>query len=95
MDRFGTKSSIIAYFKMLQYEKAGTAYVKTEINRELQALLPGRTNKSIEYRWQNISSVLHEHKLPFINGYKPARNVGASVKERIWKIISNYELHPS
>ncbi len=28
-----------------------------------------------------------EHKMKYIPGYKPARNVGANVKERIWKLL--------
>ena len=86
------KKAIKAYFKMLKYEIDKTPYVKTEVNRSLQKELPVRNQKSIEYRWQNISSVLNDHKLSFINGYKPARNVGANVKERIWKIINDLKL---
>lgn len=86
------KKSIITYFKMLNHEKNKTPYVKTEFNRDLQGQLPGRNNKSIEYRWQNISAVLAEHKIDFILGFKPAVNVGANVRERIWKIINDLKL---
>jgi 5-methylcytosine-specific restriction protein A len=86
------KRAVKAYFKMLKYEKNKTPYVKSEINRQLQAELPNRNHKSIEYRWQNISAVLEEHGYNFISGYKPARNVGSSVKERIWKIIKDLKL---
>ncbi len=79
--------AVIAYYKMLQLELSKTPYVKTEINRSLQKKIPNRSRASIEYRWQNISSVLNEHKKTFIPGYKPASNVGSNVKERIWKII--------
>lgn len=81
------KKSIQAYFKMLSLERSKTKYVKAEVNRLLQKQLPKRSPKSIEYRWQNISSVLNDHEIPFIDGFKPARNVGARVKERIWNII--------
>lgn len=81
------KIAIKAYFKMLQYQESNTPYVKAEENRALQAKLPNRTASSIEYRWQNISAVLNENKRPYVTGYLPAQNVGANVKERIWKII--------
>jgi 5-methylcytosine-specific restriction protein A len=81
------KKAINAYFKMLNHEKNNTPYVKSEANRNLQKSLPKRNSKSIEYRWQNISSVLNDHKHEFINGYKPANNVGSRVKERIWRLI--------
>jgi hypothetical protein len=80
------KKAIVAYFKMLKYEKEKTPYIKGEINRELQVELP-RNHKSIEYRWQNSSSVLRDNNISFIQDYKPARHVGNNVKERIWKII--------
>ena len=86
------KQAIKAYFKMLKYEKDKTPYVKAEINRELQMQVPNRTSKSIEYRWQNISSVLNDNKFAFIDGFKPANNVGSNVKERIWKIITDLKL---
>jgi hypothetical protein len=81
---------IKAYFKMLHYDKVGIRYVKSEINQELRnTVLKNRTKASIEYRMQNISSVLQEHEMNFIDGYKPANNVGANVRERIWKLISS------
>ena len=83
------KITVDAYFKMLDLEKKNTPFVKAEINRQTQAKLPGRTHKSIEYRWQNISAVLNNHQLPFVKGFKPANNVGARVEERIWKMIKN------
>lgn len=86
------KKAIKAYFKMLNYEKKKTHYVKVEENRKLQAQLPGRSKQSIEYRWQNISSVLNDYKKSYIKGYLPAKNVGANVKERIWKIIGDLKL---
>jgi len=86
------KHAILAYFEMLKYEKNGTPYVKAEINRKLQKKIPKRKSGSIEYRWQNISAVLLENKKVFVRGYKPARNVGSSVKERIWKIINDLNL---
>jgi 5-methylcytosine-specific restriction enzyme A len=86
------KKAIVAYFKMLKYEKEKTSYVKAEENRQLQLLLPKRNKKSIEYRWQNISAVLLEHEYDFVPGYKPAKHVGDSVKERIWQIIKEQKL---
>ncbi|MGI8581816.1 MAG: hypothetical protein ACR2KX_06465 [Chitinophagaceae bacterium] len=86
------KKSIQSYFKMLKYQKNNTPFVKAEINRELKLKIPNRSQGSIEYRWQNISSVLNDKKLPYVDGYLPAKNVGANVKERIWKIIKDLKL---
>lgn len=86
------REAILMYFQMLKYEKNKTPYVKVEINRQLQAKLPNRNHKSIEYRWQNISAVLNNNDLFFIPGFKPANNVGSNVRERIWKIIKELDL---
>ena len=86
------KHAILAYFEMLKHEKNGTPYVKADMNRKLQKKIPKRKSGSIEYRWQNISAVLLENKKKFVDGYKPAGNVGSSVKERIWKIIKDLKL---
>lgn len=61
------------HLAMLQLELAGKAYSKAERNRALQQVI-GRSRGSIEYKHQNISAVLAEFGLPFIAGYKPARN---------------------
>jgi hypothetical protein len=86
------KKAILSYFEMLKYEKAKTAYVKAEINRKLQEKLPGRKRTAIEYRWQNISAVLNDNQLKFIDGFKPASHTGKNVKERIWGIIKELKL---
>jgi 5-methylcytosine-specific restriction enzyme A len=84
------KHCIKAYFKMIKYDKDKTPYSKSEINKQLREnLLPNRSRSSIEYRMQNISAVLFDHSLKYLNGYLPANNVGANVKERIWKIIKD------
>jgi hypothetical protein len=71
---------IAAYFDMLQEEMAGGEPVKADVNRHLQELLPARTRGAIEYKLQNVSAVLYEEQLPFIDGYKPARNYQAALK---------------
>ena len=59
---------------MLRAELAGEPYSKADHNRALQPLLDGRSKSSIEFKHQNISAVLVGMGLPYIDGYKPARN---------------------
>ena len=61
------------YGKMLRAELAGERVVKAKFNRALQSKI-GRSRGSIEYKHQNISAVLELLGLPYISGYKPARN---------------------
>lgn len=61
------------YFDMLRLELAGEKYNKTERRRTLQQFVK-RSDGSIEFKHQNISAVLRELSLPWIWGYKPAKN---------------------
>ena|SRR5665213_402580 len=61
------------YFAMLSDELAGRTYIKAQ-HRAALMQLTGRSNGSVEFKHQNISAVLEELGLPWIIGYKPARN---------------------
>ena len=67
------------YFNMLKSELAGKPYSKAEHNRALQPLLDGRSKSSVEFKHQNISAVLVSMGLPYIDGYKPAKNFQKAV----------------
>lgn len=62
------------YFDMLEAELLGNPLNKTEHRRKLLPQLSGRSNSSVEFKHQNISGVLVELGLPYIEGYKPASN---------------------
>jgi hypothetical protein len=61
------------YFAMLRAELSGQPYVKSNHSQALMAQI-GRTHGSVEYKHQNISAVLDTMGLPWIPGYKPAKN---------------------
>ncbi len=61
------------YFSMLDDELAGRPYSKME-HREKLCLTVHRSAGSIERKHQNISAVLQELGLPWIDGYKPLGN---------------------
>lgn len=86
-------AAIKAYLGMLHQELGGIAYNKAAVNRDLRAgELAARTEGSVEFRMQNISAALYELKMPYIAGYKPARNIGADVKEKMRALLSAYGL---
>lgn len=63
------------YLTMLQAEIRGERYSKSEHRRGLMPLLlPGRTEAAVEFKHRNISAVMLELGLPYIRGYRPARN---------------------
>lgn len=80
------------YLDMLMIELAGGTVVKAERNRALQALT-GRSRGSIEYKHQNISAVMAEFGLPFIRGYKPAKNYQRALFETVDAHLSTRGLH--
>jgi len=49
-------------------------YKKSEHRKSLAPQLSGRSHGSIEFKHQNISAVLVEFGLPYIEGYKPRGN---------------------
>ena len=59
---------------MLEAELHGRAYKKSEHRKALIPLLAGRSDGSVEFKHQNISSVLVEMGLPYVEGYKPRGN---------------------
>lgn len=80
---------VSAYLELLDAENAGRHPVKADVNRELQGLLPARSRGSIEYKLQNVSAVLFDEHLPFIDGYKPARNYQRSLREFVLDRLSS------
>jgi hypothetical protein len=62
------------YFAMLEAELQGSTYKKSDHRKALIPHLAGRSEGSIEFKHQNISAVLVEIGLPYIEGYKPRGN---------------------
>ena len=80
--------AVESYFRMLQLEAQQKPYKKSEFNLQLRELIPRRSSKSIEYKFQNISSVLHGLGLPFINGFKPLSSVQLLLRKSVQEFIS-------
>ena len=77
----GEVEAVVAdYLLMLAAELKGQPYSKTEHNRALQAL-SGRSHGSIERKHQNISAILRDIGVPWIDGYKPLGHRQALLEE--------------
>jgi len=82
---------IADYFSMLGAEIRRVSYDKTQHRRALMAQID-RSNGSIEFKHQNISAVLQQLDLPWINGYKPR----AHFQDSIVNAVERYLLkHPA
>jgi hypothetical protein len=62
------------YFDMLEAEVLGTSFKKSDHRKALAPKLQSRSEGSIEFKHQNVSAVLVELGLPYIEGYKPRSN---------------------
>lgn len=79
-------ASVRAYGEMARMDAAGQKYSKKQIYRDLAERF-GRSDKAFEYRMQNISAVLDELGMPWIEWLKPAVNVGAGVKPKLVALV--------
>ena len=86
---------IADYFLMLDDESGGTPYNKAQHNRLLRDKID-RSKGSIEFKHQNISTVLHQLGLPTIRGYLPAANYQTAIIPAIDRYLSRNPgaLHP-
>ena len=83
------QAAVDAYLSMLSREQSGQKVNKAHENRVLrEGALAGRTKGSVEFRMQNISTVLVELGRDRIEGYKPAKNVGANVERNIREALN-------
>jgi hypothetical protein len=78
--RTEVEAIVADYFTMLTDELRGEEVNKTAHNRRLQAVT-SRSHGSIEFKHANISAVLIESGFPYIDGYKPRRNVQGLLRE--------------
>jgi len=86
-------ASVNTYVEMLNRWKAGETFSKASYNNRLRAGgLAKRSKGSIEYRMQNISAVLDGMGIPWLPGYKPARNVGPKVEKQIKNLLKSMML---
>lgn len=77
------------YFDMLVEYHSGLKLNKAEHNRALQKKLSGRNRSAIEFRHQNISAVLVEDGLDYLDGYVPLFNVTDSVRDCVRDVLSH------
>jgi hypothetical protein len=75
------------YFDMLAAELDGRPYVKARHSKALMERI-GRTHRSVEFKHQNLSAVLDELGMPWIEGYKPKRNYQNAIFDAIDRYLS-------
>ncbi|MXR69940.1 HNH endonuclease [Shewanella sp. JBTF-M18] len=84
------KAAVEAYIQMRSNQANGIHFVKKHIYSELANRF-GRTEKSFEFRMQNISYVYSLMGREWIYGLKPAKNVGSKIAAEIERLIAEIE----
>ena len=84
------EASVRSYLEMRQKHLDGENYIKKEYYQRLSTEF-SRTEKSFEYRMQNISYVFSLMGRDWVKGLKPAKNVGSNVFREIVEIIADLE----
>ena len=87
MDRAGwteheVRAAVSAYFDLLKAEQHDTPTNKAELYRTLAACFSRRVPKAFELKFQNISAILYELRLPYCTGLKPRFNY-----QRLLKLV--------
>ena len=80
------EAAVAAYAEMLDAERRGERYSKAAFNRRVDAMI-GRGHGSIERKIQNISAVLWDEGLPWIDGYKPLSNVQFQLRSTVLDLL--------
>jgi hypothetical protein len=75
--------TVADYFEMLRKELNCETYSKTQHRRSLVPMLDGRSEKSVEYKYANVSGVLVGLGLPYVEGYKPRGNYQQLLADRV------------
>ncbi len=78
------------YFKMLLSELEGKTFNKTEHRKTLAPKLENRSKGSIEFKHQNISAVMIDLGLPYIDGYKPRGNYQGLLKDTTENLLESF-----
>lgn len=68
------KDAIAEYFKMLEAQQNRLSVNKLEVYRNLSKAHPSRSPRAFERKFTNISAILYEEKLPFVDGLLPSNN---------------------
>jgi hypothetical protein len=68
---------------MLEAQRRGARYSKADVARALQERIPTRSRGAIELKFQNISAILDESGIDWIDGYKPLSHFQFDLKQPV------------
>jgi hypothetical protein len=84
-------ATVADYMTMLEQELRGEPVNKAEHNRLLRSSLRGRSKGAVEFKHANISALMIELGLPYIDGYQPRGNYQALLRD---EIVTQWDANP-
>lgn len=85
------RASIQEYFKLLNAQLAGLQTNKSAIYKKLSTAFPERSSKAFELKFQNISAILYEENLPYVDGLRPRSNYQLLLKLLVLNHLNRIE----
>ncbi len=85
------RGAVAAYFELLDAQQKSEPVNKSALYRKLSSIHSGRSAKSFEFKFQNISAVLYEEKLPYADGLRPMGNYQAALKTAVFNYLKHSE----
>lgn len=79
---------VAAYFEMFSRHLRGERFRKVDVVRGLESAMPARNRRAIEAKFQNISAILDELGLGWLEGYKPLHNVQQALRVAVSAWVS-------
>ncbi|MDH5572332.1 MAG: hypothetical protein OEY89_11235 [Gammaproteobacteria bacterium] len=83
------QGAVAAYFELLDAQQKNEPTNKSAIYRKLASVYTARSPKSFEFKFQNISAVLYEEKLPYADGLRPMGNYQAALKTAVLEYLKH------
>ncbi len=88
------QGAVAAYFELLDAQQKWEPANKSALYRKLSSIHPARSPKSFEFKFQNISAVLYEEKLPYADGLRPMGNYQAALKPVVLYYLKHTDQQP-
>jgi len=83
------QAAVVEYFVLLDTQQRLLPVNKSLLYRKLSEKHPTRSAKAFELKFQNISAVLYDEKLPYADGLRPLGNYQAALKTFVLEYLQN------
>lgn len=81
-------ATVAAYVDMLARHVAGEYFTKADVVRRLQAVMPARNARAVESKFQNISAILTEVGLDWMEGYRPLPHYQHALRDAVLTAVA-------